>query len=249
MPDSPDIPHPHTTVIQKLCERVYGRHEQAAPGIRPVPAHQRTEGSRLAEDSAAQRRPSASPSTRMAPASKSAVSSAIKLGALFKGGVFYGDLSTDIYFAASVYSSDGADSDRIGVFTAVVACILLFPIIMTIIDVATKAKGGMGWFGAALNLTFTRILCVSMHVLPPVQRARRPRAARLWPAPCKHRVTHPASAVHLHACLARGPSSPSHACARSRYCAPPACLSSADRTGASLSACMCTWPGTRCRSS
>ena len=104
-----------------------------------------------------------------APASKSAVSLAVKLGALFKGGVFYGDLSTDIYFAVSVYGSDGgADSDRIGVFTAVVVCILLFPIVTTIVDVATKAKGGMGWFGGALNLTFTRILCVHAPVLPPV---------------------------------------------------------------------------------
>ena len=72
--------------------------------------------------------------------------------------------ATDGYFAYDLYERrDDPDAPPIGFFAAVVLFILACAIMLAAIDLTTA--GGMGWRGALLDLTYTRVAYSTFLVL------------------------------------------------------------------------------------
>ena len=115
---------------------------------------------------------------------------AVVIATLLKVFLYYLDAASDGAFAHEVYSNAGntinatdathastnatnattstttldAGAPPMGFFYAIVACILLHVVVVSIIDVATRSTGGLGWGGVLLNVTYTRILYSALAV-------------------------------------------------------------------------------------
>jgi len=112
--------------------------------------------------------------------------STVVIATLLKVFLYYLDAASDGAFAHEVYSNAGntinatdatnatnattstttldAGAPPMGFFYAIVACILLHVVVVSIIDVATRSTGGLGWGGVLLNVTYTRILYSALAV-------------------------------------------------------------------------------------
>ena len=99
-----------------------------------------------------------------------------QLAALFKALIFYCDLSTDGYFAGNLYE-DGSDEAR-GAFGTIVAFVVLAPLIVSVIDLTTRGRGGMGWRGVALNFSYTRMLYTTVQAFTAKDAVARKASVR-----------------------------------------------------------------------